>query len=81
MASVPVNMPHLTSRQQQVLDFISDAQERSGVIPSSREIQEYFGFASQTAAMNHLKALEKKGVITRQAGQSPSRFRGLAPAA
>lgn len=63
-------MPSLTDRQQQVLDFISEAQSLTGVIPSSREIQEHFGFASQTAAMNHLKALEKKGVIQRQAGKA-----------
>jgi repressor LexA len=63
-------MPSLTIRQQEVLDFISEAQSLSGVIPTSREIQEHFGFASQTAAMNHLKALEKKGVIQRQAGKA-----------
>jgi repressor LexA len=65
-----MNMPSLTARQQEVLDFISEAQSLSGVIPTSREIQEHFGFASQTAAMNHLKALEKKGVIQRQAGKA-----------
>jgi repressor LexA len=63
-------MAALTERQQRVLDFISDAQSRTGVIPTTREIQEFFGYASQTAAMNHLKALEKKGVISRQAGKA-----------
>lgn len=37
-------------------------------MPSTREIQRHFGFASQTAAMSHLRALEKKGVIRRLAG-------------
>jgi repressor LexA len=60
----------LTSRQQQVLEFIQEAQAASGVIPSTREIQSHFGFASQTAALNHLKALERKGVIQRQAGKA-----------
>lgn len=63
-------MEELTERQQQVLDYISLSQARTGVIPSTREIQEYFGFASQTAAMNHLKALERKGVISRRAGKA-----------
>jgi repressor LexA len=63
-------MEELTDRQQQVLDYISQSQARTGVIPSTREIQEYFGFASQTAAMNHLKALERKGVISRRAGKA-----------
>ncbi len=60
----------LTSRQQQVLEFIEFAQESGGVTPTTREIQEHFGFASQTAAMNHLRALEKKGAISRQAGKA-----------
>lgn len=60
----------LTTRQQQVLDFIDHAQTTAGIVPTSREIQEHFGFASQTAAMNHLRALEKKGVIQRQPGKA-----------
>ena len=61
-------MEPLTARQQQVLDFINDAQAQTGVIPT-REIQEHFGFASQTAAMNHLKALERKGDHSSAGGQ------------
>lgn len=63
-------MADLTHRQQEVLDYIAEAQARSGVMPSTREIQEHFGFASQTAAVNHLKALERKGVIQRRAGKA-----------
>ncbi len=39
-------------------------------MPSTREMQEHFGFASQTAAVNHLKALERKGAIHRLAGKA-----------
>lgn len=39
-------------------------------MPSTREIQAYFGFASQTAAMSHLRALEKKEVIIRLPGKA-----------
>lgn len=60
----------LTARQSEVLEFIETAQRQSGVMPSTREIQQHFGFASQTAAVNHLRALEKKGVIQRQAGKA-----------
>ncbi len=60
----------LTARQQEVYDFLKSELERSGVMPSTREIQEHFGFASQTAAVNHLKALERKGVIQRLAGKA-----------
>ena len=61
---------NLTDRQQQVLEFIASAQHKSGVTPSTREIQEHFGFASQTAAVNHLRALERKGVLQRHAGKA-----------
>ena len=65
-------MAELTARQQEVLDFIRRQQEQTGFPPSSREIQAYFGFQSQTAAMNHLRALERKGVINRTPGKARS---------
>lgn len=65
-------MAELTARQQEVLDFIRGQQQQTGVPPSSREIQVHFGFQSQTAAMNHLRALERKGVIKRTPGKARS---------
>jgi repressor LexA len=63
-------MNELTARQREVLDYISKAQTQTGVMPSTREIQDFFGFASQTAAVNHLRALERKGVIQRRVGKA-----------
>lgn len=60
----------LTSRQIEILDYLRMAQRETGIMPSTREIQHYFGFASQTAAMSHLRALEKKGVIQRLPGKA-----------
>jgi repressor LexA len=60
----------LTKRQQEILDYLRDQHDSTGVMPSTREIQEHFGFASQTAAMNHLRALERKGVIQRLANKA-----------
>lgn len=60
----------LTSRQREVLEFIEEVQNRSGIPPSTREIQQHFGFASQTAAVNHLRALERKGAILREPGKA-----------
>ena len=57
----------LTKKQQLVFDFLRDYQRDNGVMPSTRDIQQHFGFASQTAAVSHLRALEKKGVIQRHA--------------
>lgn len=55
----------LTARQQELLNFLRSYQRSEGVMPSTRDIQRHFGFSSQTAAMSHLRALEKKGVIQR----------------
>jgi repressor LexA len=65
-------MAELTARQQEVLEFIRRQQQQTGFPPSSREIQAHFGFQSQTAAMNHLRALERKGVINRTPGKARS---------
>lgn len=60
----------LTKRQEEVLDFLKTSYYKMGFMPSTREIQEHFGFASQTAAMGHLRALEKKGAIERLPGKA-----------
>lgn len=60
----------LTKRQKEIVDYLRLSQRRTGVMPSTREIQHYFGFASQTAAMSHLRALERKGIIQRLAGKA-----------
>jgi len=61
-----------TVKQLAVLRFIESELNRSGIVPSTREIQLHFGYASQTAAINHLKALEKKGAIQRISGRARS---------
>lgn len=60
----------LTERQQELVGFLRTYQRTHGVMPSTRDIQQHFGFASQTAAMSHLKALERKGAIRRLAGKA-----------
>ncbi len=61
---------NLTKRQILVYEYLKRESRVTGVMPSTREIQHYFGFASQTAAMNHLRALEKKQVIQRVPGKA-----------
>src|SRR5689334_14739530 len=61
--TVRLNGMQLTDRQQQILDFIQEEQRHRGVTPSTREIQEHFGFSSQTTVMDHLNALKRKGAI------------------
>ncbi|MBB5352634.1 repressor LexA [Haloferula luteola] len=55
----------LTPRQREIFEYLQEYQRMCGLMPSTREIQHFFGFASQTAAMSHLRALERKGVIQR----------------
>jgi repressor LexA len=55
----------LTARQRQVLDFMRAFSERHGVPPAVREIGERFGFTAR-AAFDHLRALEKKGMLERR---------------
>lgn len=56
-------MNELTSRQRQVLDYIERRQQADGLTPSLREIAGHFGFRSMTSAMDHVRALRKKGVL------------------
>jgi len=60
----------LTKRQIELLDFLRSHHHTTGLMPTTREIQSHFGFASQTAAVTHLRALERKGVIQRLAGKA-----------
>lgn len=58
----------LTKRQREVLEFVRRRREALGRMPSTREVQRFFGFASQTAVVNHLKALQRKGFLCRLPG-------------
>lgn len=53
----------LTARQKQVLDFVSRYITTNHFAPSIRDIAEHFRFSSPAAAANHLRALEKKGLL------------------
>jgi repressor LexA len=56
-------METLTDRQQEILDFLRDYQQREGVPPTAQEIAQAFGFQAVRAAQKHLQALEAKGVL------------------
>ncbi len=63
-------MLKLTPRQQEILDFIRNNVEVLGAPPTRAEIPAAFGFASHTAAEEHLKALAKKGAIVLEPGSA-----------
>src|SRR5438445_9271490 len=62
--------PKLTDRQQQILDLVQSAIERTGAPPTRAEIASELGFKSANAAEEHLQALARKGVIELVAGTS-----------
>ena len=56
-------MAQLTPRQQQVLKIIQDFIAEYGMPPTRADIARELGFRSINAAEDHLKALQKKGVL------------------
>jgi repressor LexA len=62
--------PKLTDRQQQILDLVQSAIERTGAPPTRAEIANELGFRSANAAEEHLQALARKGVIELVGGTS-----------
>jgi repressor LexA len=61
-------MREMTARQREILEFIRSFSERHGVPPAVREIGERFGFTAR-AAFDHLRALERKGMLERRVTQ------------
>jgi repressor LexA len=62
--------PKLTPRQQQILDLVQSAIERTGAPPTRAEIATELGFKSANAAEEHLQALARKGVLELVSGTS-----------
>jgi repressor LexA len=60
----------LTQRQQDVYTFIRDKILNRGYGPTVREIGAQFSIKSPNGVMCHLRALEKKGLITRRPNKS-----------
>jgi repressor LexA len=56
-------MEPLTPRQAQILAFIRTSIEKTGFPPTRVEIARKLGFRSPNAAEEHLRSLERKGVI------------------
>ncbi|MBS0209939.1 MAG: repressor LexA [Planctomycetes bacterium] len=65
-----VNLDCLTERQREVYELIRDKIRARGYGPTVREIGEHFKINSPNGVMCHLKALEKKGLIIREANMS-----------
>jgi repressor LexA len=63
-------MRALTPRQKQILEVIQDFMDETGMPPTRAEIARQLGFKSANAAEEHLRALQKKGVLELLPGAS-----------
>ena len=69
MALPPPRTP-LTARQQQILDWIRNHLETTGMPPTRAEIAAGLGFRTASSAEDHLRALARKGVLELTPGAS-----------
>lgn len=65
-----MTLSNLTSRQREVFEFVRELITNRGYGPTVREIGDQFGISSPNGVMCHLKALEKKGLISREPNMS-----------
>ncbi len=63
-------MRELTPRQKQILEMIQEFIAETGMPPTRAEIARQLGFKSANAAEEHLRALQKKGVLELLPGAS-----------
>ena len=63
-------MDSLTERQTEILKLIRELTESTGYPPTRAEIARSMGFRSVNAAEQHLRALERKGVLEISSGAS-----------
>ena len=73
-------MRTITQRQKEILAFIEKTIRLRALAPTIREICDHFGFASPRAAQKHLRALVRKGLLTKEPGKARA-LRVLRPAA
>lgn len=63
----PITRPP-TSKQGEILDFVTLFHEIHKRLPSTRTIQKAFGFKSQNAAVCHLQALVRRRLLNHTKG-------------
>jgi len=64
--------PHLSAKQQLILDFMKNEIKKNGYPPSVREICDAVGLSSTSTVHAHLGSLERKGYIRRSPAKNRS---------
>lgn len=65
-------MEEITARQKEILHYINRTSEERGYPPTIREIGHAMDIRSTNGVNDHLRALERKGYLTREEQQSRS---------
>lgn len=65
-------MEHLTKRQKEILDFISEYSQSHDYAPSYREIAEFFQLSSIATVADHIGNLKDKGFLTKDFNEARS---------
>lgn len=71
-ADIDVLQETLTDQQRKIFNLILSHIRQFGNPPTIREIAEHMRFKSPNGVVGHLKALERKGLITRSSNKSRS---------
>lgn len=59
-------MEHLTKRQAQILEYVTDYISRNNYAPSYREIGQHFGLSSTATIAEHIESLKQKGYLSHE---------------
>ena len=69
MKELPV-APEVSAPQRRVLDYLLARQARGEIAPTTREIKQALGIASQNSVIQFLRALERKGLVRTLPGKA-----------
>lgn len=65
MAQLPTDLPPLTRRQRQILDFYLEYSEEHGISPTLEEVAQHFTL-NKVTVFGHVAELERKGALKRE---------------
>ena len=65
----PIDAPP-TERQREIHAFMCAYQDEHGAPPTLREIAKHIGASSANAATDHVRSLERRGMVRHRPGQT-----------
>lgn len=68
---------NLTRRQQQLLDYMVEHQQKTGLPPTIREMGAHLKINSPNGVMCHLRSLRRKGVVEKTGNNTSHSWRAV----